>query len=58
MELIERIRASRLAPYGAILELLMKPTILLRPTAQIEHRVGASKIGGKPDFPPEWDWPE
>lgn len=58
MELIERIRASRLAPYGAILELLMKPTILLRPTAQIEHPVGASKIGGKPDLPPEWDWPE
>lgn len=55
----EAIRNSPLAHYSDILERLLKPAIFLR-TAPAEQPlpIGASKLGGAPDLPPDFEWPQ
>jgi uncharacterized protein YwqG len=61
MELSEvraMVSESPIAHYAAQLERLLRPAICLRTVPEQESvPVGACKIGGVPDMPPEFEWP-
>jgi uncharacterized protein YwqG len=59
MNPIEQIRNSALAHYAKTLERLLKPAIaIVHVRSEMPVSIGASKLGGEPDLPPDFTWPE
>lgn len=59
---LEDVRAmvldSPIAPYAEQIERLLRPTVYLRTAPEQKAApLGASKLGGAPDMPPEFEWP-
>jgi len=59
MNPIEQIRNSALAHHAETLERLLKPAIRIwHAPSETPAPIGASKLGGDPDLPPDFLWPE
>ena len=59
MNPIELIRSSALAHHAETLERLLKPAIrIFHAPSESPAPLGASKLGGDPDLPPDFIWPE
>lgn len=56
---IETIRHSQMAAYAESLIKMLAPSIRigLKPTRPDDLPLGASRFGGTPDVPPDFDWP-
>lgn len=59
MNPIEQIRNSALASYAETLKRLLKPAIaMVHAPVDSPAPIGASKLGGEPNLPPDFEWPE
>jgi uncharacterized protein YwqG len=59
MNPIEQIRSSALAHHAETLERLLKPAIrIFHAPSESPAPLGASKLGGDPDLPPDFVWPD
>lgn len=57
-EIRARVLESPIAHYTEQIEPLLRPTVYLRTAPEQESvPVGACKLGGAPDLPPEFEWP-
>ncbi len=53
----ERLAAAGLSDHAAALEALTRPSIRLRPEFVAESGIGETRLGGRPNVPPEFEWP-
>jgi uncharacterized protein YwqG len=59
MNPIEQIRSNALAHHAETLERLLKPAIRIwHAPSETPAPIGVSKLGGDPDLPPDFIWPE
>jgi uncharacterized protein YwqG len=54
----ERLTAAGLGDHAAALDALTRPSIRLRAELIEETGIGNTKLGGHPDLPPDFDWPQ
>ena len=54
----ERLLAAGLGDYAAALEALARASIRLQADAAEESASGETRLGGHPDLPPDFDWPQ